>query len=177
MGGAVVDDPEDTPRLAVGRLLHDLVDEAVEGGDAGLGFAAAEQLGPMDIAGGEVGPGTEAFVFVLDLGGLAGCGGRYGMPTLTRLDGGLLVGRDDEIGLVQGSTLPSAVIEIQDAAGLAGEVGVAREDPAAVLPGADGVVMQPAPDGGFADGGSDVQIPTESEQSFRLKMNADSDRK
>ena len=50
MGGAVVNDPEDPPSLAVGRLLHDLVDEALEGGDAGLGFATAEQLGPMDIA-------------------------------------------------------------------------------------------------------------------------------
>ena len=78
------------------------------------------------------------------------------MQALVRLDGGLLVGRDNEIGLLQGSTLPSAVIEIQDAASLAGEVGVAREDPAAVLPRADGVVMQPTPDGGFADGGSDA---------------------
>jgi len=66
----------------------------------------------MDIAGGEVGPGAEAFVFVLDLGRLAGFRGQRGMQALTRLDGGLLVGRDDEIGLVQGSTLPSAVIEI-----------------------------------------------------------------
>ena len=76
------------------------------------------------------------------------------MQALTRLDGGLLVGRDDEIGLVQGDSLPSAVIEIEGATGLEGEVGVAREDPAAVLPRADGVVVQPAPDGGLAEGGS-----------------------
>ena len=156
MRGAVVDDPEDAPSVAVGRLLHDLVDEALERGDAGLGFAAAEQLGTMDIAGGEVGLGGEGFVFVLDVGGLAGFGGRCGMPALTRLDGGFLVGRDDAIGLVQGSTQPSAVIEVEDATGLVGEVGVAREDPAAVLPRADGVVMQQAPDGGFADAGSDA---------------------
>ena len=39
---------------------------------------------------------------------------------------------------------------------LDGKSGSRREDPAAVLPGADGVVMQPAPDGGLADGGSDA---------------------
>ena len=61
MRGAVVDDPENAPSLTVGHLLHDLVDEAVEGGDARLGFTTAEQLGTMDIAGGEVGPSADAF--------------------------------------------------------------------------------------------------------------------
>ena len=56
----------------------------------------------MDIAGGEVGPSAEAFVFVLDLGRLAGFRRQCGMPALTRLEGGLLVSRDDKIGLAQG---------------------------------------------------------------------------
>ncbi len=34
-----------------------------------------------------------------------------------------------------------------------GAVGVAREDPGAMLPRADGVVMQPPPDGLVAHGG------------------------
>jgi hypothetical protein len=41
MGGAVVDDPEDSPCLAVEALAHSLGDQAVEAGDAVLSFAAA----------------------------------------------------------------------------------------------------------------------------------------
>ena len=42
MRRAVVDDPEDAPRRAIGLLRHDLLDQAVERRDAGRGLAAAE---------------------------------------------------------------------------------------------------------------------------------------
>lgn len=66
----------------------------------------AEQLGTGAVVGGEVGPSTDALIFVLDLGGLAGSRGCCGMEAMTRLHGVLLVGRDDEIGLVQGMSCP-----------------------------------------------------------------------
>jgi hypothetical protein len=53
----------------------------------------------------------------------------------------------------QFTALPDALIEIQEPAGLLFEVWVSRKNPATVLPRADGVLMEPAPDGGIADGG------------------------
>ncbi len=64
--GAVVDDPEDSSRLAVGALLHGLGDQAIEAGDAGLAFAATEEAEAVDIESGEVSPGAESPVLVLD---------------------------------------------------------------------------------------------------------------
>src|ERR1700722_11327923 len=45
MRRAVVDDPEDPSGLAVGTTPHDLIHEAIEGGNATLGFAMTEDLG------------------------------------------------------------------------------------------------------------------------------------
>jgi hypothetical protein len=62
-----------------------------------------------------------------------------------RLDGGLLVGTD-HIGVrLQLLVLKDPVVQVQDHPGLGGEVGVAREDPGAVLPRLDRVLGQPAP--------------------------------
>ena len=72
------------------------------------------------------------------------------------LNAGLLVGRNNEVILLQGGALPGAVIEVEETTSLEGEVGVAGGDPAAVLPRADGVLVEPAPDGGVADRGGDA---------------------
>ena len=45
MRGAIVDDPEDTPGIVVGRPRHDLLNQTVKGGDAGGSFAAAKDAG------------------------------------------------------------------------------------------------------------------------------------
>ena len=58
-----------------------------------------------------------------------------------------LVGGDDKFVLAQCLPLPSAPIQVQDPSGLGLELRIARKDPAAVLPGADCVLVQPAPDG------------------------------
>lgn len=44
-------------------------------------------------------------------------------------------------------------IEIQNASGLGDELRIAREDPATVLPGADRVFMEPAPNSAITDAG------------------------
>jgi len=54
---------------------------------------------------------------------------------------GFLVGRYHELIIFQRLTFPLAGIQIQQAAGLVGEVGIARENPTPVVPGTDGVVM------------------------------------
>jgi hypothetical protein len=61
------------------------------------------------------------------------------------------------------------VIEIEEPGRRLGEVWVSRKDPATVLPWADGVLMEPAPDGGVADSGvADGGRQTRVESMFRI---------
>jgi hypothetical protein len=73
------------------------------------------------------------------------------MQAYTCLNAGLLVGADHELVGAQALPLPATGVQIQDACGLGLELGIAREDPAAMLPGSDGVFVQPAPHGAIAD--------------------------
>jgi hypothetical protein len=72
------------------------------------------------------------------------------------LDAGLLVGADDELVGFEAFALPLARVEVEDATRLGSEVGISREDPGAVLPGADGVFIEPAPHRLVADRGHDA---------------------
>ena len=54
VGGAVVDHPEHSTRGGVGLGGHDLVDQPVEGVDAGGLLAAAEHLGAVHVPGCQV---------------------------------------------------------------------------------------------------------------------------
>jgi hypothetical protein len=67
------------------------------------------------------------------------------------LDAGLLIGREDKLIVPQRLALPASRVEIEEAAGLGGEVGIPGEDPAPVLPGADRIRMEPAPDRALTD--------------------------
>ena len=75
------------------------------------------------------------------------------MSAATRLDTGLLIRRDHELVVLQRLAVPTTLIQIQDAARLEGKIRVAREDPGAMLPGTDGVFVQPSPNGAAADPG------------------------
>ena len=153
MTGAVVDNPEDPMGMAVGILLHDLLDQAVEGDNGAAGFATAVDLGLVDIPGGQIGPGTEASILMLDLEGRVGPRRERGVATPAGLDGGFLIGAQDELIPSQGLALPNALVEIEQTAGLGEKVRIAGKQPATMLPGPDGILMEPAPDGGPADGG------------------------
>src|SRR5487761_2337790 len=131
MGGAVVHDPEDPARLVVGRLVHDVVDQSLERRDAGLALTAAKYFGAMDIESGQVGPRAATHVFVLDTHGLAGLGRQRRGDTRPCLDAGFLVGGQHELVVAQQLPLPTPLVEIKDAAGLDGKLGIARKDPAA----------------------------------------------
>ena len=67
MRRAVVDDPENSSSLAVGPLFHDLIHETVKGRDSGFAFAATEEFRAVDVQSGEIGPGSQPLIFVLDL--------------------------------------------------------------------------------------------------------------
>lgn len=67
------------------------------------------------------------------------------------MNAGLLVGRDHEVISTQRRALPNAFVEIEDGTGVGRKVGITREDPASVLPWAESVGAEPAPQGGAAD--------------------------
>lgn len=68
-----------------------------------------------------------------------------------RLDAGLFVRTENELIGPEFTAFPK-VLEIQELAAFLLEVAVAREDSAALLPRADGVLVKPAPYGGVAEG-------------------------
>jgi hypothetical protein len=50
------------------------------------------------------------------------------------------------------TALPDALVQIQEAPGLAFEIRVSRKDPGAVLPRMDRVLVEPSSDGGITEG-------------------------
>ena len=164
MGGAVVDDPEHAPGGGVGCAGHDLVDEPVEGVDAGGGLAAAEYLGAVHIPGGQVGQGAAAGVFVFDTRRAVWRRWRAGVLADAGLDGGLLIGADDVLVSCQRGVAETAGVQVEHTRGLGSEVGVAGEDPGPVLPGFDRIGGKPAPDGGARDRGDDALVDRGSGQ-------------
>src|SRR2546422_8342817 len=67
------------------------------------------------------------------------------------LNAGFLVRRDHELVILQRPAFPCAGIQIENATGFVGKVGIAREDPATVVPGPNDILMQPAPQRAAAD--------------------------
>jgi len=143
----IVDDPKDTPGIVVGRASHDLLDKTIKGGDASSCFATAKDTGTMNVESCDVGPGSATTILMFDAHRALRRWGQSGMLATPGLDAGLLVGRDDKFITFEGFTFPGALIQIKDSVGLDGEGGVPGKDPTAVVPGANGVFMEPPPDG------------------------------
>jgi hypothetical protein len=112
-----------------------------------LGSQRQKILALVHVPGGQVVQGFAALLFVLDPGRACGSGPRVRWCALEP-DGGLLVGGDDIIVPTEPLTVPFSGVEVQHPAGFGFEVGVAREDPRSVAPGADGIFGQPPPDRG-----------------------------
>ena len=170
MRGTVVDDPEHTARLIVGRPSHHLFDESVKGRDARGCFAAAEDAGMVDIQGGDVSPRTAAGVLVLDAHGAMRLRGRSGMDAASRLNAGLFVGGDHELVRLQGLATPGTGIQVEEATGLGGELRVARKDPTTVRPGSNGILMKPAPDRAAGNGGDQTGLTDLPSNVRRIPM-------
>ena len=78
------------------------------------------------------------------------------MPALARLDTWLLVGTDDHVVGVQWDPLPHSLAQIEHRPGILFEPWVTWEDPVAELPGPNGILIEPPPDGGATDLGDDA---------------------
>src|SRR5690242_5578444 len=80
------------------------------------------------------------------------------MEAAACLDAGLFVGREDKFVLVQFLSLPLALVEIQNPTGFEGKLRIAWENPAAMLPRTNGVLMQPSPQRGVAQLGDQTAL-------------------
>src|SRR5918997_730971 len=83
-------------------------------------------------------------------------GGQSGVGAPPSLDGGLLVGADHVLLTPKRRTLPPTFVEVQHPRSLIREVGIPRENPRAMVEGADGIFGKPPPDGGPRDMCHDV---------------------
>jgi hypothetical protein len=120
-------------------LVHDFADEAIHRSNSSLYFTAAENLGPMYIPSCQVGPSALAKVLVLDASGTVGSGRQGWLFPAAGLNAGLFVSGDDVVVSGQRSAFSDAFVQIEDRTGFVGKVGIAREDPASMLPGAKGI--------------------------------------
>ena len=150
---SIVQNPEDSSGFFIGSLGHDLIDQAAKRSNPIFSFTATEELGPMHIQCCQISPSAAARVFMFHLHRDAGLRGEGSMPTAACLDAGFFVGGEDEFTVFQRMPQPHSLIQVEDTPRFFGEMGVSRENPAAMLPRADGVLMEPAPDGGPADAG------------------------
>jgi hypothetical protein len=118
-----------------------------------LGSQPPEQsaLGVVDVQRGEVGHRPLPGVLELAQAGPAGSGRDELVATEQRLELALLIGGDHVVARVKELALPAALVEIQDPAGLLGEVPITREDPRAPRPRTDRVLGQIAPHRGARD--------------------------
>src|SRR5881397_3711429 len=142
VGRAVVDDPEDAACLRIGRLAHYLMDESIERRDAGGRLATTKDLGSAYVESGQIRPGAHPSILVFDLHRPSWLGRKGRMDAGAGLDAGLLIGGDHELILLEPPPLPDALIEVEDPPGLDSEIRVARENPAAVLPRPNGILVQ-----------------------------------
>src|SRR5581483_359147 len=118
----------------------------------------SEETTMMHIPSSVVGARSVAAVLVFDLHRASRGRRPCRMPAVPDLELSLLVRGDHEVVRSERLTIPDARVEVEDAAGFEGEVGIAREDPTAVSPGPDRVLVQPAPDGGTGDLGNEPAV-------------------
>ncbi len=158
MSGAVVDNPKDSPRFTVRPGSHHLVHQGSERDHPVFPFAASEDARLMNIQGRQVNPRAAALVLMLNPHWFPRLARLRRMPAGSGLNAGFLVGRNDKLIIFQRFTIPEAMVEIEHSSRLESEVRVAREYPTTMLPRADGVFMQPAPEGAATEAGHQARL-------------------
>src|SRR5439155_20355419 len=99
---------------------------------AGRRLAPAEDLGPMPVQRGEVGPRATPSVLVFDVHAAPRGGRERGMNPEPRLGTGLLVGRQNVLPRAQRDAGPAPGVETEDARGLGGKRRSTRVGPVAM---------------------------------------------
>ena len=116
-----------------------------------VGHASCRRWTAVHIPRSQVGEGAVALVLVLHPQGTPRRWWQRGMATSQGLDRRHLVGGDDVLVATQLGARKAAGVEVEHAPRLRLEGRIAREDPAAVRPGTNRILGEPAPDGGPRD--------------------------
>src|SRR5579862_463888 len=164
MGRAVIHDPKDPSGALVGFLRHDLLDQVAKGLYACGAFATTKHLGSSHIPSRQVSQCATAFIFELHAHGLLGSRRQARMQADAGLDAGFLVGGNYVIVGFQSPAFPDSLIEIEHALGLGLKLRIAREYPAAMLSGTNGVLIEPAPNRTAANFGYDAALSDFTDQ-------------
>jgi len=158
MRRSVIHYPEYPLRRSVRFLAHDLIDQPLKGFDPGFSFTSAEDFRTMDIPSGKVSQSALSLIFMFNTHFRAGFGRECFSHSPSRLDAGLLVSGNHIIVGSQRHSHPAALIQVQDRPCFAGEFGISRKNPAPILPGLDGILAQPSPDGDPTDTGNNTSF-------------------
>lgn len=152
MRGPIVGNPEDSWRRAIGLLLHDQIYKLVVGFYSRFRLADPEELGPVNIPSGKICQRAFSLIFKLHTPWLMGPRTDTDDPSMSGLDTGLFVRTDHVIIWPERNSVKNSEIEVQDTSGLFGEERVSREEPAPMCPRPYRVLVEIAPNSGYADG-------------------------
>jgi len=158
MRRSVVYDPVNATCLGIWRLTHHLVDQSVKCLNARVKLTAPEDFGPMYIPCRQISPSSATIVTMLDSHGTPRLSRLSGMHSSPGLNAGFLVRRQHELISLQCLSIPHPLVKVQHPTGLGLKLRVPREDPTAVLPWFDRVLVQPAPDRASADRGYQSRV-------------------
>src|SRR6202022_2845933 len=103
-------------------LAHDFAHQPIDGSNSTFDFTAAEDSCSVDIPGCQVGPGTHAKVFMLDVCGAIGRQWQGRLFSAAGLNTGLFVCADDVLIGTQGNALPDPWERTRIGAGFSGTV-------------------------------------------------------
>ena len=142
----IIENPENPSRGAIRLADHYVLDQTGEGHDSCLGLTPPEQFRPAHIPGGQIAQRPLSRILKFHLLSLSCVCTKTRMPSMSRLDAGLLIGGYHKVSGTEWKSIPYPLIEIQHPAGLLLKLGIPGENPAPVLPRLDGIFSKPAPD-------------------------------
>ena len=168
VGGAVVDDPENTAGRAVWLSPHHLIDQSAERVDSSLVLASTQDSTTANVPGSQVLQGAAPLVLMFHSHGASRTRRQSRVTSDSGLDARLLIRADDVVPTAQRFTLPRASVQVQDAPGFFGELRVAWKDPVLIPPGFNRVGVKDSPDGAGAD--RSAQGPRSSVSQVRSRQ-------
>ena len=74
------------------------------------------------------------------------------MTSISSLDTGFFICGQDKFVIFQRTSIPNLLIKIEDLSSFESELGITGKNPGSMLPGPDGIFIEPSPYGATADG-------------------------
>jgi hypothetical protein len=74
------------------------------------------------------------------------------MTSIPSLDTGLFICGQNKFVIFEWTSIPNLLVKIEDLSSFQSELGIPGKDPGSMLPGPDGIFIEPSPYGATADG-------------------------